>query len=56
MNSSSGTVIGAATPRLGRCAGRLRLAELGRLVGNLDYAVVSKAVDRLITFLPFGFF
>jgi hypothetical protein len=23
------------------------LAELGRLVGNLDYAVVSKAVARL---------
>ncbi len=32
---------------LGRCAGRLRLAELSRLVGNLDYAVVSKAVARL---------
>ncbi len=32
---------------LGRCTGRLRLAELGRLVGNLDYAVVSKAVARL---------
>jgi REP element-mobilizing transposase RayT len=31
---------------LGRCAGRLRLAELGTLVGNLDYAVVSKAVAR----------
>jgi putative transposase len=31
---------------LGRCAGRLRLAELGRLVGNLDYAVVSKAIAR----------
>jgi hypothetical protein len=29
---------------LGRSAGRLRLAELGRLVGNLDYAVVSKAI------------
>jgi len=32
---------------LGRCAGRLGLAELGRLVGNLDSAVVSKAVARL---------
>ena len=32
---------------LGRRAGRLRLAELGRLVGNMDYAVVSKAVARL---------
>ena len=31
---------------LGRRAGRLRLAELGRLVGNLDYAVVSKAIAR----------
>src|SRR5260221_13547716 len=31
---------------LGRCAGRLRLAELGGLVGNLDYAVVSKAIAR----------
>jgi hypothetical protein len=31
---------------LGRSAGRLRLAELGRLVGNLDYAVVSKAITR----------
>ena len=31
---------------LGRGAGRLRLAELGRLVGNLDYAVVSKAIAR----------
>jgi REP element-mobilizing transposase RayT len=31
---------------LGRCAGRLRLAELGKLVGNLDYAVVSKAIAR----------
>lgn len=31
---------------LGRCAGRLRLAELGRLVGNLDYAVVSKDIAR----------
>ena len=29
---------------LGRSAGRLRLAELGRRVGNLDYAVVSKAI------------
>jgi hypothetical protein len=26
--------------------GRLRLAELGRLVGQLDYAVVSKAIAR----------
>jgi hypothetical protein len=31
---------------LGRCAGRLRLAELGGLAGNLDYAVVSKAIAR----------
>jgi hypothetical protein len=31
---------------LGRSAGRLRLAELGRLVGNLDYAVVSKTIAR----------
>jgi REP-associated tyrosine transposase len=31
---------------LGRRLGWLRLAELGRLVGNLDYAVVSKAVSR----------
>jgi hypothetical protein len=31
---------------LGQCAGRLRLAELGGLVGNLDYAVVSKAIAR----------
>jgi hypothetical protein len=31
---------------LGRGAGRLRLAELGRLVGGLDYAVVSKAIAR----------
>ena len=31
---------------LGRRAGRLRLGELGRLVGNLDYAVVSKAIAR----------
>jgi hypothetical protein len=31
---------------LGRCAGRLRLAELDRLVRNLDYAVVSKAIAR----------
>ena len=31
---------------LGRRAGRMRLAELGRLVGNLDYAVVSKAIAR----------
>jgi hypothetical protein len=27
-------------------AGRLRLAELGRLAGGLDYAVVSKAITR----------
>jgi len=31
---------------LGRRAGRLRLAELGQLVGDLDYAVVSKAIAR----------
>jgi putative transposase len=31
---------------LGRSAGRLRLAELGRQVGGLDYAVVSKAISR----------
>lgn len=31
---------------LGRCAGRMRLAQLGALVGNLDYAVVSKAIAR----------
>ena len=31
---------------LGRRAGRLRLAQLGRLVGNLDYAVVSKTLAR----------
>lgn len=31
---------------LGRRAGRLRLAELGRLAGGLDYAVVSKAIAR----------
>jgi hypothetical protein len=31
---------------LGRCAGRLRLADLGRLVGDLDYAVVGKAIAR----------
>ena len=31
---------------LGRSAGRLRLAELGKRVGDLDYAVVSKAISR----------
>jgi len=31
---------------LGRSCGRMRLAELGRRVGNLDYAVVSKAIAR----------
>lgn len=31
---------------LGRSAGRLRLAELGQHVGNLDYAVVSKTIAR----------
>ena len=31
---------------LGRRAGRLRLAELGRLAGGLDYAVTSKAIAR----------
>ena len=31
---------------LGRRAGRLRLAELGKLAGGLDYAVVSKAIAR----------
>ena len=31
---------------LGRRAGRLRLAELGKLAGGLDYANVSKAVAR----------
>jgi hypothetical protein len=35
-----------ATLWLGRCAGRLRLTELGSLVGGLDYAVVSKAIAR----------
>ncbi len=34
---------------LGRTAGRLRLTELGRRVGNLDYAVVSKAIARFET-------
>jgi hypothetical protein len=28
----------------GRCAGRWRLAQLGKRVGNLDYAGVSKAI------------
>jgi chromosomal replication initiation ATPase DnaA len=32
---------------LGRRAGRLRVAELGRRVGGLDHAVVSKAVARV---------
>ena len=31
---------------LGRRAGRLKLAELGQLVGDLDYAVVSKTIAR----------
>ena len=31
---------------LGRRAGRLRLAELGKLAGGLDYAVTSKAIAR----------
>ena len=31
---------------LGQRAGRLRLAELGRLAGGMDYAVVSKAIAR----------
>lgn len=31
---------------LGRRAARLRLAELGKLAGGLDYAVVSKAIAR----------
>ena len=31
---------------LGRRAGRLRLAQLGKLAGGLDYANVSKAVAR----------
>ena len=31
---------------LGRRMGRLSLAELGRLAGGLDYAVVSKAIAR----------
>ena len=31
---------------LGRRAGRLRLEELGKLAGGLDYANVSKAVAR----------
>jgi hypothetical protein len=31
---------------LGRCAGRLRLGELGRLGGEPDSAVISKAVAR----------
>ena len=31
---------------LGRRAGRLSLAELGKLAGGLDYAVVSKAILR----------
>ena len=31
---------------LGRRAGRLPLLELGKLVGGLDYAVVSKAIAR----------
>ena len=32
---------------LGRRAGRLRLAELGKLAGGLDYTVTSKASARL---------
>jgi hypothetical protein len=35
-----------AALRLGRRAGRMRLAELGGLAGGLDRAVVSKAVAR----------
>ena len=31
---------------LGRRVGRLRLLELGKLAGGLDYAVVSKAITR----------
>src|SRR6266705_6245217 len=31
---------------LGRRAGRLGLAEFGKLAGSLDYAVVSKAITR----------
>ena len=31
---------------LGRRARRLRLMELGRLAGNMDYAMVSKAIAR----------
>ena len=31
---------------LGRRAGRLKLAELGKLAGGMDYAVVSKALAR----------
>jgi hypothetical protein len=31
---------------LGRRAGRLRLAQLGELVGGLDYAAVGQAVAR----------
>ena len=31
---------------LGRRVGRLSLAELGKLAGGLDYAVVSKAIAR----------
>lgn len=31
---------------LGRRAARLKLVELGRLVGGVDYAVVSKAISR----------
>lgn len=31
---------------LGRRAGRLKLVELGKLAGGLDYAVVSKAISR----------
>ena len=31
---------------LGRHVGRLSLAELGKLAGGLDYAVVSKAIAR----------
>jgi hypothetical protein len=43
-----GTGIGVATPRYGWADARpLRLVELGGLVGNLDYAVVSKAIARL---------
>jgi hypothetical protein len=47
MNSRSGTATGVAMRRSGlNGLPGLRLAELGRLVGNLDYAVVSKAIAQ----------